>query len=93
MPCSDWGQAAYEDSKTISGLQKRNDKLARMLCHTLENCSHLQGVEKRLSPETKEWWAEHQVLDAKEREKELLASAIAKLSPEERKAVNKNKGL
>ncbi len=101
MPCSDWGNPSRGvlDSENgdlracISSLEKRNEKLAQMLCHTLSITAKSNVLMKQINKETKEWWDEHQKLDEKQHEKEVLASALAKLSPEERRVINKNRGL
>lgn len=85
MPCHD-----PDDSPTY--LYGRISNLTRMLCGLC------QATEDRMEywpADVAEWWKAHQEDDrkrraaeeAREREKELRAQALSKLSPEERRAL------
>ncbi len=95
MPCSDggWpGDAIVEHSQ-------RADRLARMLCGVMTTLKAYHPVIVReLCAEDKEladWWKQHQEFDRRriEREnadkakKQAKNAALAKLTPEERKAL------
>lgn len=84
MPCYD-----PRDSQDLAEAEQRVQKLTRMLCSTLE---HSSGF---MTKETKEWWDEHQRVDAERlrveefnrRQAGLRAQARQKLSEEEWEAL------
>lgn len=60
MPCYD-----SRDSNDREQLQKRCDKLARMLCRMCEKYEGLVPINFWLNKELKTWWLQHQKLDRK----------------------------
>lgn len=96
MPCR-----SYEDDylQVASDTREQNNKLARIACSALnafneadpEACAKFLGKNH----EAHTWWEGHKVADAAEKarvakekaEKKLAKAALAKLTPEERKAL------
>lgn len=61
-PCRDeWADAQDEREARIRGATA-----TRLLCQILA-----AGYGTHLSPEIEQWWAEHQVIDARRKEREL----------------------
>jgi hypothetical protein len=70
--------------------QKKLDKYAQMLCTA---CKTLEKLGQEVPENVKEWWLQHKLEDARreaaekelQRQKNLKANALAKLTDEERK--------
>jgi len=69
MPCYDDREPTYREEIKLArlefefaNLQKRNDKLARLLC---EICNKIEdsAVDVKFSNELAQWWEEHKELD------------------------------
>lgn len=83
------GDARYDADRAREALTKMT-QIACEACQVLEDIDEIY-----LAPNAKKWWKEHKKIDAKrlaqeqnERNKKALqASGLAKLSPEERKAL------
>ena len=100
MPCRDYESASYTSptaSWEYKDLQKQNDRLARIACKAMTELVE-QGKADFLilrDDEVREWWEKHQEADRKAQEAEvekrriakIKKDALAKLSPEERKAL------
>lgn len=100
MPCNDgrpinWDCKCSYYSAEVSRLERqneeliqRNDKLAQMLCST---CKFVEQstLLRHLSKETQDWWQEHKKWDEERMQKELVVSALGKLTPEEQDALGK----
>ena len=79
MPCN---AGQHNHSSQINELQELNDKLARMLCHTLkelegESTGAIHYFDHCTDPETKAWWILHKQQDTK-RKKEKKERAIGR---------------
>lgn len=82
MPCFDsrtdnCGVGAWRDEAELHRLQRRNDKLARMLCFV---CGLMEERDMLVDDRTKsirrakmmeliEWWADHREFDKKRKKK------------------------
>lgn len=100
MPCRDYEGPSYTSptaSWEYKDLQKQNDRLARIACKAMDELVK-QGKADFLilrDDEVREWWEKHQEADRKAQEAEvekrriakIKKDALAKLSPEERKAL------
>jgi len=89
MPCRD-----YEDSRSYID---QNDRLARIACKAMEELVKQGKADFLLlrDDEVREWWDKHQEADRKAKEEaaekrrinKLKKEALAKLTPEEKKAL------
>jgi hypothetical protein len=98
MPCRDYEwDSRPPNSEEIKALIKQNDRLARIACKVMDTLVK-EGKEDFLllkDDEVREWWAKHQIADAKAaaalKEKARVAAiknlARAKLTKEERDAL------
>lgn len=98
MPChSDWND--FDDHDRT---RKELDRTTQMLCACCEKLDELAGLGLKVygepvnvPPVAAAWWAKHKEADAKRKKAEaekaardaLRATALAKLSAEERKAL------
>ena len=95
MPCRDYESDNYSDD--TRNLKIQADRLARIACKVMDALVEAGKEDFVLlqDDEVREWWAAHQIADAKEKaklaEKERLAKvkrdALAKLSDEEKKVL------
>lgn len=94
MPCRDDGQLASE----YGNLQRRLDEVTQMLCGVLGAIEEAEEPVRidHLAIETQEWWNKHKKADEQRRSVEERAKearrlarerALAKLTPEERRAL------
>jgi len=92
MGCRDW-EGIVESADTryaterAEKAEKRNDELSKFLCGMLD---HLEASEFEHFIDRfkglRDWWEEHKKLDAQQLER-LKSSALAKLTPDEKKAL------
>lgn len=92
MPCTDGGESWATEFRA---LEKRNDKLAKMLCALLKaieppdghsTCVYIDNV-----PHLRNWWTEHKRIDServktelkRQRRERYKQSGLAKLSDAE----------
>jgi len=99
MPCQSYDTqwAANSNDYEIRKLKTEADRLARIACRAMEALTQAGQADFLLlkDDETREWWVAHQEADRKAREKEearirqeeLKAAALAKLTQEEREAL------
>lgn len=65
MPCSD-GTTSFDDPDVI----KHIDKLTSLLCEAVGKMEQ-SSVNFRYSDELREWWIEHQRIDAEHKAQEI----------------------
>jgi hypothetical protein len=93
MPCSS------SDGMSSSGhdyeAHRKLERLTRVSCEIMAALEKIGLTPEQFGPEVRSWWTEHRAVDARreaaaralaEREK-LRAAGLAKLTPEERKAL------
>lgn len=96
MPCRDYEYVnTPSNDREVVELKKQNDRLARIACKAM-TALEKEGKEDFLllkDDEVRKWWSAHKIADAKAaaekakkaRASAIKASALSKLTDEERK--------
>lgn len=103
MPCRDYESDSWGQTFNNIKFKEQADRLARIACAVLTTLQEQDKQELMVqilrNDEVREWWEAHQEADRKAREAEaekkriakLKRDALAKLTPEEKKALGLRK--